>query len=189
MPARRRSAVALFVLLAVGGTLTLAACGKAGAAAKVDDRTISVTEVQEATQSLQRADPTSFSKVTPSQVLSILMIGPFAEQAADAAGQGVSDAVVDQALTSSAQQNGNTNLHLDELNADAYAALRGEVALSQLDQAGQQKLLQEIQAADISVSPRYGTFDRNTGSITAVTPNWIQPATKPKPTASPSATG
>jgi hypothetical protein len=192
MSVRRRrpqAGAVLLVVLAVGVSLTLAACGRAGAAAVVNDRTISVTEVQEATRSLQAADPTSFAKVTPVQVLSILMIGPFAEQAASAAGQGVSDDVVRQALQSSAQQSGDTAVHLDKLNADALAALRGEVALSQLDQASQQKVLQDIKTAKISVSPRYGTFDRTRGSITAVTPNWMQAPAKPAPTASPTATG
>ncbi len=80
-------------------------------------------------------------------------------------------------------------MHLDKLNADAMTALRGEVALTELDQAGQQKVLQRIKAADISVSPRYGTFNRTNGAITAATPNWIQPTTTPTATASPSATG
>jgi hypothetical protein len=186
---RRRGGMLLPATLAVGVALTLAGCGRAGAAAIVDGRHISVTEVQDATQSLRSADPANFGKVTPSQVLSVLILGRYAEQAAAAAGQGVSDDVVRQALQSTAQQNGNSNIHLDRLNADAMTALRGEVALTELDQAGQQKVLQQIKSAHISVSPRYGTFNRTSGSITAATPNWIQPAAKPTAPASPSATG
>jgi hypothetical protein len=186
---RRRSAVVLPAALAVGVALTLSGCGKAGSAAVVDGRHISVTEVQQATESLRSADPTNFGKVTPAQVLSVLILGPYAEQAAAAAGQGVSDDVVRQALQSTAQQSGSSNVHLDRLNADAMVALRGEVALTELDQAGQQKVLQRIKSAHVSVSPRYGTFNRTNGGITAATPNWIQPAAKPTATASPSATG
>jgi hypothetical protein len=186
---RRRSRALLPAALAIGVALTLAGCGKAGAAAVVHGREISVTEVQQATQSLRAADPANFGKVTPAQVLSVLILGPYAEQAAAAAGQGVSDDVVRQALQSTAQQSGNGNVHLDRLNADAMTALRGEVALTELDQAGQRKVLQQIKSAHVSVSPRYGTFNPSNGSITAATPNWIQPSATPTATASPSATG
>jgi hypothetical protein len=189
---RRLPSLLLAGAVAVGLVVSLSACGdKPGAAAVVNGRRISVSEVQQATEGLRAADPTNFGKVTTAQVLSILIIGPYAEQAASAAGQGVSDDVVRQAVVSQAQQNGSSNVHLDKLNSGALQALRGEVALNDLDATGQQTLLKTIQGLRIQVSPRYGTFDRKTASIAAPAPNWLEPTAKPTATAtaSPSATG
>jgi hypothetical protein len=188
---RRLPGLLLTGALAAGLALSLAGCGtKPGAAAVVNGRRISVTELQQATEALRAADPTNFGKVTNAQVLSILIIGPYAERAASAAGQGVSDDVVRQAVLSQARSNGSSNVHLDKLNPDALQALRGEVALNALSTTeAQQALLKTIQSLHIQVSPRYGTFNRANAAILAPAPNWIEPKAKPAATASPSASG
>ncbi len=171
--------------LALGLAVSLSGCGeKPGSAGIIDGRRISVNEVQSAAKSLRATDPTNFGKLTDSQVLSILLVGPYAEAAASAAGHGVSDDLARQAVLQQAQQNGGT-AHVALLNEDALTALRGEVALSQLDATTESALVKQIQRADIEVAPRYGTFDSSTGNITAPAPNWIQPAPA-KPTATPS---
>ena len=188
--ARRLPGALLSTALPVGLALGLAAglsgCGeKPGSAGIIDGRRISVNEVQSATKSLRATDPTNFGKLTDSQVLSILLVGPYAEAAASAAGQGVSDDVAREAVLNQAQQNGGT-AHVALLNQDALNALRGEVALSELDATTEAALIKQIQRADIQVAPRYGTFDSSNGNITPPAPNWIQPAPA-KPTATPSA--
>jgi hypothetical protein len=190
LPVRRRTGVLVAAGLAVGAVLTLTACGpQPGAAATINGRTITVTDLQHATASLRAADPVSFGKVTNAQVLSVLILTPYAEQAASAAGQGISDDAVREALVAAEQQNGNSNVHLDKLDKVAMEALRGNIAFSGLDQAAQQAVIKRLQTAHVEVSPRYGKFDKATGNITTPTPNWIEPTAKPTATASPSATG
>ena len=69
---------------------------------------------------------------------------------------------------------------------DALDALRGEVALSELEPRPKRPCIKQIQRAAHPGDPRYGTFDRSNGNITPPAPNWIQPAPA-KPTATPSA--
>jgi hypothetical protein len=188
---RRAPGVLLSAAVAAGALFALSGCGQAGVAARVDGHDITVEQVQKATASLQAADPTSFGKVTQAQVLDVLLIAPFAERAAQAAGTAVSDDEVRQAVLSQAQQAGTKNVDVNKLDSGALEALRGNVAFSQLDATAQAGLLKSLQSAHITVSPRYGTFDKKSGSIAAPAPNWIQATPTPKATAtaSPSASG
>ena len=185
----RSAGLSLGVVL--GAVLVLSGCAKTGVAATVNERTIRVEMVQSATGSLREADKQAFGSVTDSQVLSVLLYGPMAEAAASAAGKGVSDFTVRSAILASAQQNGDKTVRPLRLNADALQVLRGLVAFNQLDDAAKHDILTELQKADVSVAPRYGTFNRANGSINAPNPNWLQPTASPSatPSASPSATG
>jgi hypothetical protein len=176
--------------LAVAAALVLSACGRTGVAASVDGRQISVDRLQSAVSSLRAADRAAFSGVTDTQVLEVFIYGPYAERAASAAGKGISDDEVRQAVTAAAAQNNDKTSHPDRLNAAALEVLRGNIAFSQLDDTAKRDILKQLQAADITVSPRYGTFNDANASISAPSPNWLEkPAASPTATASPSATG
>lgn len=179
-----RALVAGALALVTG--LAVASCGRTGVAASVDGRDITVDRVQSAVAGLHAADKVAFGQVTDAQVLSVLLFGPWAEDAASAAGKGISDDAVRQAVASSAAQNGDKSVRVDDLNAAALEALRANIAFSQLDDAARKDILDRLAKADVSISPRYGTYDAATGSIKAPSPNWL-PA--PAPSASPSATG
>jgi hypothetical protein len=172
--------------LVVSAAFALSGCGQAGVAAQVNDRTITVDHLQSAVASLRAADKQAFGKVTNTAVLSVLLYGPYAEQAASAAGKGVSDDAVKQAVLSAAQQNNDKTADVDRLNAAAIEALRGNIAFSQLDDPARQAILDQLKKDKIKISPRYGTFDPANGSIIAPSPNWLP---KPAATPSPSATG
>jgi hypothetical protein len=179
-------------LLAAGAlvpltALVLSACGKTGVAATIDGRTITVQELQSAVASLKAADRQAFSEVTDTQVLQVYLYAPYAEHAASVAGKGISDDEVRQAIAAAAAQNHDKTSHPDRLNADALAVLRGNLALSQLDDTVKTDIFQQLQKAHVEISPRYGTYDAKNGTISAPNPNWLQPTTSPS--ASPSATG
>lgn len=184
-PAARSSALPLVV--AIGAALVLSGCGRTGLAASVNGREITVDHVQSAVASLRAADKAAFGGVTDSQVLAVLLYGPYAEDAASGAGKGVSDDAVRQAVLGQAQQNGDKTVDVSKLNDAAIEALRGNIAFSQLDQTAQKDIVDQLQKDDLKVSPRYGTFNPTTGSFTAPSPNWLTPTATPS--ASPSATG
>jgi hypothetical protein len=185
-PSRRRPGRPLLAgALALGAAALLSGCGRTGVAATVDGHDISVDYVQSAVASLRAADKAAFGKVTDSQVLSVLIFGPYAEDAASAAGTGISDDAVRQAVLSSAQQSGDKTAKVDRLNAAALEALRGNIAFRQIDDAARKDILDRLAKAHVKVSPRYGRYDAATGAVTAPSPNWLQTV----PTASPSATG
>jgi hypothetical protein len=174
----------------VAASLALSGCGRSGVAASVDGRKISVERLQSAVSSLRAADKTAFGNVTDTQVLQVFLYSRYAERAASAAGKGISDDEVRSAVAAAAAQNNDKTSHPNRLNADALEVLRGNLAFSQLDDTAKTGILKQLQSADIKVSPRYGTFNRANGSITAPSPNWLQkPAPNPSATASPSATG
>lgn len=171
--------------LVVAAALALSGCGRSGLAASVDDRKISVDTLQSAVDSLRAADSQAFGSVTDTQVLQVFLYGPYAEHAASVAGKGISDDQVREAVAAAAAQNNDKTSHPDRLNAAALEALRGNLSFSQLDDTVKGDILKQLQSADVKVSPRYGTYNRANGSITASSPNWLQP---PAPTASATAT-
>jgi hypothetical protein len=183
---RRHRLLAVVALLPVTA-LVLSACGKSGVAATIDGRTITVHELQSAVASLKAADKQAFSQVTDSQVLQVYLYAPYAEHAASVAGKGISDDEVRQAIAAAAAQNNDKTSRPDRLNGDALAVLRGNLALSQLDDTVKNDIFQQLQKAHVEISPRYGTYDAKNGTISAPSPNWLQPTASPS--ASPSATG
>jgi hypothetical protein len=184
---RRPGRAALPLVLALGVAVVLTGCGRSGVAASVAGRDITVDHVQSAVASLRAADKAAFGGVTDSQVLAVLIYGPYAEDAASGAGKGISDDAVRQAVVAQAQQNADKTADVSKLNAAAIEALRGNIAFSQLDDTVRKDIMTRLQTEHVKVSPRYGTFDPASGTITAPSPNWLTPAATPS--ATPSATG
>lgn len=172
MKSLRTARTALPAALAVGA-LVLTGCGTSDPdnAAVVGGETISVQEVQSATSQLAAAG------ATPSSALRILILGHFAEKEASAVGKGVS---LDQARTFAKQQ-----LKISDPNPATLELLRRSLATQVIGQDGKaaQRFLDELRKADITVNPRFGTFDAKTGDIKDTTPDWIKPAPTPAPAA------
>jgi hypothetical protein len=183
---RRRRFLAAGALVPAAALL-LSACGKSGVAATIDGRTITVEQLHSAVASLKAADRQAFSSITDAQVLQVYLYAPYAEHAASVAGKGISDDEVRQAIAAAAAQNNDKTSRPDRLNGDALAVLRGNLALSQLDDTVKNDIFQQLQKAHVEISPRYGTYDAKNGTISAPSPNWLQPTASPS--ASPSATG
>jgi hypothetical protein len=187
---RRLPTVLVASALAGGLALGLSSCGKAGLAATFHGHQVTVSQVQSAYASLRAADPAAFGTVTQQQVLQSFILEPYAEPAAAAAGKGVSDDMVKADIQQAASQQGGTitNAALARLNTQALTVLRASIAMSSLDQATQEKVVDQISKAHVQVSPRYGRFNPSTLAIEATTPNWIQPTATPSASASPTAT-
>lgn len=186
---RRMPVVLLSAALATGTVLGVSACGQAGLAGKAGDRSVTITQVQHATASLKRADPTTFGTVTDAQVVSLLLLAPYAEKAASAAGKGVSDDQVREELLSNAQQSGAKNVDPGKLDSGALDLLRGYFSLGALETVQQQQVVTAFEASHVKIAPRYGTFDAKTGNVLPPNPNWMKPTATPTATASPSASG
>lgn len=160
---------------ALGAAVLLSACGaqSPGAAAIVNGRVISDSDVQTVTQQINTS-PRLQQKLTPRDVLVSEIIGPWVIDAAAAAGHGVSEA---QAIALA-----------PEIKNPAPATvqfLRVNGSAQELPQNFGQQLAAELAKAKITVNPRYGTFDRKTFSVNPITEDWLVPAKTPAPTATP----
>lgn len=167
--------------LALAATLALAGCGigRAGAAALVDDREISVSDVQQAHEDLVAALGASgeaAAALSQQQVLSWLVY----EQAitAEASERGV-PVSPDDAVRRLAEETGAEPA--TELSESARAALRSLVAQVRLTtelppdqaQAAVASLRERMAAADVEVNPRYGRFDPQVLAVVPEEVPWI----------------
>ena len=150
--------------LAVGLAAGLSGCGeKPGSAGIVDGRRISVNEVQSADQEpagrrpdqLRQGDrlPGALDPAGRARTPRRRPAPPARASRTTSSGRPCSPRPSRTAAT----------CHVDLLNADALQALRGEVALSELDATGQAALAEADPARRHPGRPRYGTFDRTTG--------------------------
>lgn len=192
-------------LAAAAAVLALvAACGvpEAGAAAVVGDRRISESDLQQATAEVQSIVPPE-SPITRQTVLGWLITEPYLSAAARTSGIGVSDDDVKQVFSSSGFRSTDGSGAPSEA---ALRAVRSAVALQKIagqgsplnqEQATQVlgKVSADLEAADVRVNPRYGTFDPTfspeNGRVFAVTAgpeaNWLVPKPSPSPAPSPGA--
>lgn len=155
---RRRAARAVVALSA--GAALLTGCAQApGTAAVVDGRTISEATVQQATEDLGQLVPQG---IPAQQVLINLVAAPFLLEAAAEAGAGVSEAEARQLAEQLAAQAGLAAV--PDLGDGSLAVLRATLAQQKLSQsedpaAAFAAFEEELAAADVELSPRYGTFD------------------------------
>ena len=168
----RRSVAAL----AVGAALVLAGCGgPAGPdrAAVVDGQVISETSLQAAMSEVNAMDPQLLqAKLTPTGTLTALVQAPLVLTYLDGLGVRVSDSVAKQ----DAQKRGiadpaDSTLEIIKL-AGAISTAQNDGKLTDADAA---TLTKQLQAMDIDVNPRYGTFNPETASIELTTPDWVTP--------------
>jgi hypothetical protein len=198
----------LLVAAAVLTAVATAGCGSvdAGAAAIVDGRRVSVSEVQTATVQINRIVNQQNGGFGERDVLSFLITEPYLVGEAAQRGVGVSAneaaALIrrlhfEDPITASTTPAPETVqivraiLALDRLQGQAFA--EGDTTLSAAEgQAAMAEVTQRIRAVDISVNPRYGDFDptfdpasRKVFPVTAQTENWFVPAAQsPQPTPS-----
>lgn len=184
----------LTVLLAAGGlaaALTGCSSQQPGAAAIVDGRTISSSEVRDVLTELTPY----FQGATTPNVLSVLIQEPVVVQVAADQGVGVSDedaqALLDQSVESSG---GKAGTHFSDASLDvarysvAYQNLqtKGDAALAEV-----QKRLEEQK---VTVNPRFGHLDESDVQVSDPVPwPWLHAGssaatTAPTPEPTPSAT-
>ncbi len=157
-------AVALAVVVGLGGC----SAAETGAAAVVDGRRISVSDVQSATVDLRTYTGQS---LTEQQVLYYLVLAPFLTDAAAQNGVGVS----------AADARGELVQKIPAPSDASIEVLRAAEAASRLSQIPEDRgvpirdeLVDRVRAATIDLSPRYGEFDAEQLTIAPPTEDWIK---------------
>ena len=156
-----RSTLGIMVLSA---TLALSACGSQapGAAAIVDGSTISDKDVQTVSLELNQLAQGQ-TKLTPSIVLLNLILAPYVLAEASRAGKTVPDAQARKVIAKVANPSPAT-----------MDFVRMQLAIPTLSQQSKTSILAKVAKADVSVNPRYGTFDAAKIALVPATPDWIK---------------
>ena len=168
---RRAAAVALTAVLGMG----LSGCGSAsaGSAAVVDGRRISVSDLQTATQ---QVGVYAQQEVAQANVLMLLIVAPTVASMASARGVGVSDDDVRVELASTVK----------DPSPSTIAVVRANAALQRMTSAGdtdvmqvRDELVKRMASSEVTVNPRYGTFDKTKPAIDPAQTNWlVAPSTR-----------
>ena len=164
---RRRAFAARALTLVLGATLALSACGNQapGAAAIVDGTTISDKDVQTVSLELNTIAQGQ-QKLTPSVVLLNLILAPYVLSEAARTGKSVTDAQARKVIAKVASPSPAT-----------MDFVRMQLAIPNLSQASKTSILTKLTKADVSVNPRYGTFDAAKIALLPTSPNWIKAST------------
>jgi len=159
----RTSATAFSAVVLLGASLALSACSgqEAGAAAIVDDATISDKDIQSVTLQL---NPLA-KDLTPSAVLLGLILAPYVQAEASRGGKGVTDAQVRKVIAK-----------VPKPSPQTIDFVRTEMAIQSLDAAAKTSIVAKLGQAKITVNPRYGTFDLKQVAVLPTSPNWIKAA-------------
>lgn len=155
------------IALALAGVLALSACSgtsSAQTAAVVDGRVITEQQVREATEQINAAFKPE-QPLTAAQALTLLIRAPYINKAAADAGKAQSESAARAAFKDYPETPSDTTVEI----------LQAEASLQQIDDAGRQKLTKEFAALQMTVNPRYGTFDASQAAVVADTPNWLVP--------------
>jgi hypothetical protein len=143
----------------------LSGCGaqQADAAAIVDGTAISEKDVQTVTRQLNSLAQGE-QKLVPSDILMNLILMPYVLAEAGRTGKVVPDA---QARKVIAKVSNPTRKTID--------LVRMNLAIESLTPADRTAILARLGKAEITVNPRYGTFNpKKKLAIVATTPNWIK---------------
>lgn len=157
--------------------MALTGCGDVSAnqAAVIDGKSVGESELQETTAELNTISAEPF---TPAAVLSELTRAPFLDRAFS----GTSVELTDQQTTQFLADNGlsdPTSLTVDVARARQYQTLLQDSEVLQDPQVAeavsslQEITVADIEALDVEVNPRYGSFDPQTASIVPEDPKWI----------------
>ncbi len=173
--ARTRIAAAGIAGLALAGLLAGCA-GSPGTAAVVDGRTIRTSEVTAVVDELSPA----YRGVTPQAYLGALIIEPTLVQAAADAGLAVSD---DDGIARLRSDFASAGAQApDTFSAPTIAIGRYQAVAAKLSDTGdadkvtqiRDQLASRIDALDVTVNPRFGTFDPTSGGISLPSaPAWM----------------
>ncbi|MFC7486372.1 hypothetical protein ACOCJ7_14090 [Knoellia sp. CPCC 206453] len=157
------------IALALAGVLALSACSgtsSAQTAAVVDGRVITEQQLREATDQLNAAFPREGKPYTASEILGLLIRAPYINEAATKAGKAQSE---------SAARAQFKNFEGTPAES-AVEVVQADMSGQQIDQAAGQALLASFAKIDVTVNPRYGTFDPAQAAVVGERPNWLVPA-------------
>lgn len=177
---RPRRARTVFAALLVAGAVLLAGCAQApGTAAVVDGRVVSEREVQRTTADLRALLP---NPLDGSAVLVALIVGPYFVDAAAENGVGVSDdqarALAGQIAAGQGREVGDLDLGQGTLDLLKFTLASERLAQLPEGQEVLRAVEDEVFAADIDVSPRYGDLGE-TGQLVRPELPWMGEPPRP----------
>jgi len=149
------------VAVAVAGVLAVSGCATSDTAAVVNGQRISEQDLQEATSQITKAYPDS-SLNTANALYSLVMAG-FINQIADDNGKGLSDSAARAAVP-----------EVVDPSPATLELVKSSLASQQLTTIEQGKVVELARKADVTMNPRYGTFDAKKVRFDASQPNWIK---------------
>jgi hypothetical protein len=158
----------LVVVVAAALALTLSGCATANTAAVVNGQRISERDAQEAARQIQEAQPDS--TITTPDAVAALIMAQFINEVADGAGKGLSDSAARAAIPGIANPSPAT-----------LSLVRSSLAWNQMTDTEHTQAVDAASKAQITINPRYGTFDPKQVRFDQSKPNWI----KAEPTTSP----
>lgn len=156
-----RSPRGLLATVALATALAVSGCGTADTAAIVNGQVISESEAQQAARQINEA----FSPQTPldtSAAVTSLVAAPIIIDVAERAGKAESDSSARSAMP--------------KLSEPAQATLelvKANFALQKLTESERQQVIDELKKAEITINPRYGSFDRDSASFAESSRNWL----------------
>jgi hypothetical protein len=158
------------VAVAVAGVLAVSGCATADTAAVVNGRRITEQDVQEATSQITKAYPDS--TLNTANALSSLVMAGFINQIADQNGKGMSDSAAKAAIT-----------EIEDPSPATLELVKSSLASQQLTSIEQGQVVDLAKKAQVTMNPRYGTFDAKKVRFDTSRPNWIksEPAAQPTP--------
>lgn len=180
----RRAVGTLGSLVLVAGVLAgCATAARPGTAAVVDGHDIPASEVSDAMSQLAPL----FNGATPQLILQVLIDEPTLTQLAADKGVGVNDGEASQFLAQSFQSAGaKAPAHY---SAGAMSIARYQLAATNVQglsdsAAAVSELQKRLAALQVTVNPRYGTFDPTAAGVGAPTaaPWIVTPGASPSPT-------
>ncbi|KRE43939.1 hypothetical protein [Knoellia sp. Soil729] len=152
-------------VLALASVLALSACSgttSAQTAAVVDGRVITEQQVRVATEQINKAFKPE-QPLTADQALTLLIRAPYINEAAAKAGAPQSRSAARAAFKDFPEEPSDATVEI----------LQAEASLQQIDDAGRQDLTKKFAAIDMTVNPRYGTFDPSVAAVIPDQPNWL----------------
>lgn len=149
----------LIVAAAASAALLLSGCGTANTAAVVDGHRISESGVLE---TLGQVNELSSQPMSAGAVLSQLIIGPT-----------ISDVLAERGVTVSEASARSAAAGIGSPTPYLLDVIKLNLGIGQLTEEERTEAIERIKDLDISVSPRYGSFDAERGIVTAEVADWI----------------
>lgn len=167
----RRIASGAVVALTLAG-LVAGCSSHPGAAAVVDGREIAASDVADAVTELEPA----FPGVSALSALQILIDEPTLSDLASGAGLAVSDEDAIAYLTNQLEGQGQPTP--EEFSSGTLAIGRYLAAVEKLNASPDiaelgQEYTERVSQLDVTVNPRYGSYDASGGLAAPVTPPWV----------------
>lgn len=167
-------------VLALGAALATTGCGVTSAdrAATVDGTVITETEVQQATRELNALQPALFEKaLSTGETLSLLVQARSLNEMLVRKSAVSSDSVARaETARRGLKEPGSGALEIVRL----YTAIQAAGEAGKLTNEDFGVALAETGKRDVTVNPRYGTFDPTTSTIQLVQPSWITSTDAPQ---------